>query len=276
MSFLDILHLALRNLRQAKLRATLTTMGVIVGTAVIVTMVSFGLGLQGNMLERFKALDLFNEVQVFGQGLSNLVGANRQGPRDEGDRSTRRERTATRILDDAGIKEIAAIPNVLYVEPSVAFGAFIRANEKVLTQTVGGTNIPNYSARFQTFAAGRMISSPRGSDLCFLGRNEPGAHTWNVPRPRRVPRRRRSGRAPRPRHGSPRDGGQWRRARDDVGRTAQLPDSLLHPVSARHDPQADREAGGPLSVYALVRRLHRDGAELRRCPRPRHLGADRL
>ena len=110
MSFLDILHLALRNLRQAKLRATLTTMGVIVGVSVIVTMVSFGLGLQGNMLERFKALDLFNEIQVFGRGLSSLVGANRQGPRDEGDRSNRRERTATRILDDAGIKEIAAIP----------------------------------------------------------------------------------------------------------------------------------------------------------------------
>ena len=37
MSFFDILHLALRNLRQAKLRAVLTTMGVIVGVAVIVT-----------------------------------------------------------------------------------------------------------------------------------------------------------------------------------------------------------------------------------------------
>lgn len=161
MSFWDILHLALRNLRQAKLRATLTTMGVIVGVAVIVTMVSFGLGLQSNMLERFKALDLFNEVQVFGRGLSSLVGS-RQGPRDEGDRRANRrgDRAATRILDDAGIKEIAAIPGVMYVEPSVAFGAFVRTNEKVLTQTVGGTNVPNASSRFQHFAAGRMISSP--------------------------------------------------------------------------------------------------------------------
>lgn len=161
MSFWDILHLALRNLRQAKLRATLTTMGVIVGTAVIVTMVSFGLGLQSNMLERFKALDLFNEIQVFGQGLSSLVG---RGPRDEGDRSNRRERNATRILDDAGIKEIAAIPGVMYVEPSVAFGAFVRTNEKVLTQTVGGTNVPNESSRFQHFAAGKMISSPTADE----------------------------------------------------------------------------------------------------------------
>ena len=91
MSFLDILHLALRNLRQAKLRATLTTMGVIVGVAVIVTMVSFGLGLQGNMFARFKALDLFNEIQVFGQGLSNLAGLEGRR-RDEGDRRNDRQR----------------------------------------------------------------------------------------------------------------------------------------------------------------------------------------
>ena len=109
MSFFDILlHLALRNLRQAKLRATLTTMGVIVGVAVIVTMVSFGLGLQSNMLERFKALDLFNEIQVFGRGLGNLAGLDRPARRDEvkDATTTRSNSTPTRILDDAGIKEI--------------------------------------------------------------------------------------------------------------------------------------------------------------------------
>jgi len=162
MSFLDILHLALRNLRQAKLRAILTTMGVIVGTAVIVTMMSFGLGLQSNMLARFKALDLFNEIQVFGRGLSNLAGLDRGRQRDEGESGGRRrgDKTPTRILDDAGIKEIAAIKGVAYVEPSVNFGSYVRANGKLLTQTVGGANIPNESTRFQNFAAGKMISSP--------------------------------------------------------------------------------------------------------------------
>src|SRR3954454_21363273 len=106
MSLLDILHLALRNLRQARLRAALTTMGVVVGVAVIVTMVSFGLGLQRNMLARFKALDLFNEIQVFGRGLSMLAGLDRSG-RDEGDRGggrrQRADKSPTRILDDQGV-----------------------------------------------------------------------------------------------------------------------------------------------------------------------------
>ena len=166
MSFFDILHLALRNLRQAKLRAILTMMGVIVGVAVIVTMVSFGLGLQSNMLARFKALDLFNEIQVFGRGLSNLAGLDRS-PRQEGEGRNGRQRAdkaPTRILDDAGIKEIAAIHGVAYVEPSVNFSVYVRSNGKLLSQFVGGANIPNASTRFQHFAAGKMISSPTAAE----------------------------------------------------------------------------------------------------------------
>lgn len=166
MSFLDILHLALRNLRQAKLRATLTTMGVIVGVAVIVTMMSFGLGLQRNMLDRFRALDFFNEIQVFGQGLSSLAGLDRssRGPEGERRNDRRSEKTPTRILDDAGVKEIAAIPGVAYVEPSVNINVFVRANGKLRSSNIGGANIPNAATRFQHFAAGKMISSPTAGE----------------------------------------------------------------------------------------------------------------
>lgn len=167
MSFFDILHLALRNLRQAKLRAVLTTMGVIVGVAVIVTMVSFGLGLQSNMLARFKALDLFNEIVVFGRGLGNLAGLDRPSrARDEGERrdGRRANRSPTRILDDAGVNEIAKVPGVAYVEPNVSFPAYVRSNGKLLTQYVGGANIPNAATRFQHFAAGKMISAPTSAE----------------------------------------------------------------------------------------------------------------
>ncbi|HXQ74502.1 MAG TPA: FtsX-like permease family protein [Pyrinomonadaceae bacterium] len=167
MSFLDILHLALRNLRQAKLRATLTTMGVVVGVAVIVTMISFGLGLQSNMLARFKALDLFNEILVYGRGLGTLAGLDRPSRRDEDGRrnqEARGNKAPTRILDDAGIKEIAAIDGVAYVEPSVNFQVYVRSNGKLLSQFVGGANIPNAATRFQHFSAGKMISSPTADE----------------------------------------------------------------------------------------------------------------
>ena len=163
MSFLDILYLALRNLRQAKLRFALTTMGVVVGVAVIVTMMSFGLGLQQNMLDRFKALDFFNEIQVFGQGLGTLAGVeNRRGDNDR--RRDRMDKKPTRILDDAGVAEIASIPGVAYVEPTVNFGSLIRANGKVLSQFIGGANVPNLASRFQEFMAGKMISAPNAEE----------------------------------------------------------------------------------------------------------------
>ncbi|MEO7970813.1 MAG: FtsX-like permease family protein [bacterium] len=167
MNFLDILQLAFRNLRQAKLRALLTTMGVIVGVAVIVTMVSFGLGLQQNMLARFGALDLFNEITVFGRSLTNLAtagfdrqtgrtneGGERRGPRLKPDK------TPTRILDDAAIAEIARIPGVAYVQPTISLYVYTRANGHVRFEPAAGASVPNGSSRFKTFLAGGMISSP--------------------------------------------------------------------------------------------------------------------
>jgi ABC-type antimicrobial peptide transport system permease subunit len=163
MPFLDLLKLAFRNLREAKLRATLTSMGVIVGVAVIVTMVSFGLGLQRNLLSRFKALDLFSEMSVYGKTVSaamNRANANRRGgDRPPGPRVPENE-APTRILDDAAIAEIARIPGVLYVEPAVFFFVEIRVNGKTLGGNVGGCNVPNLSARFREFETGQMISKP--------------------------------------------------------------------------------------------------------------------
>jgi len=170
MSFIDIFYLALRNLRQAKLRFVLTTMGVIVGVAVIVTMVSFGLGLQRNMLARFKALDLFNEISVFGRGLSNLAssGFDRNAPRNaegaERGPRFRPDKNPTRVLDDNGIAEIAKIPGVAYVEPNIRFPVYVRSNGKAFLRTVSGVSVPNASSLFHQFGAGNMISSPAADE----------------------------------------------------------------------------------------------------------------
>jgi ABC-type lipoprotein release transport system permease subunit len=187
MSFYDILRLSIRNLREAKLRATLTTMGVIVGVAVIVTMVSFGLGLQRNTIARFKALDLFNEIRVFGRSLSSLAAAASQGQPGssgeagrQGGREAKPEKTPTRVLDDAAVEEIARIPGVAYVEPQVFFPVYMRSNGRVQTQLVGGASVPNAASRFQEFAAGRMISAPDADEVVV---NEQWARDFGYEKP---------------------------------------------------------------------------------------------
>jgi ABC-type antimicrobial peptide transport system permease subunit len=187
MSFLDILHLALRNLRQAKLRFFLTTMGVIVGVAVIVTMISFGLGLQRNMLSRFRALDLFNEIRVFGKNVFSMAiaGVDPKLKRDEnpGDRrggGFKPDATPTRILDDAALAEIAGIPGVAYVEPDIGFTTFMRANGRTIPLSVNGVSLPNASSRFKNFLAGRMISSPDADEVVI---DEVSAETFGYKNP---------------------------------------------------------------------------------------------
>jgi ABC-type antimicrobial peptide transport system permease subunit len=209
MTLLDILYLSLRNLREAKLRAILTTMGVIVGVAVIVTMVSFGLGLQRNTTARFKELDLFNEITVFGRSLASIAangfgvppanaspGASPDAspaatasngstpdaapaspnaspspgasasPQEmkHGERYMRPDKAPERALDDAAIAEIAKIPGVAYVEPTVSFSAYVRSNNRAQTQSIGGAIVPNPSSRFKEFTAGGMIAAPNADE----------------------------------------------------------------------------------------------------------------
>jgi putative ABC transport system permease protein len=172
MSFLDILRLSLRNLRESKLRATLTSMGVIVGVAVIVTMISFGLGLQRNMLSRFRALDLFNEIRVFGKSVFSMAMLNvdpklgrDENPGERRGPSSRADKAPTRILDDAAVAELLKIPGVAYVEPDITFTVYVRCNERVAPQSVAGASIPNASSRFKTFAAGRMVGSADADEV---------------------------------------------------------------------------------------------------------------
>lgn len=172
MSFLDLLKLALRNLRESKLRATLTTMGVIVGVAMIVTMVSFGLGLQRNTIERFKQLDLFNEINVFGKTLSEMAVAGTGNNAGDSDRRRdagngprgRSDKPPEKILDDAALAEIAKIPGVTSVEPSIMVQVYLRTNGNVRMQMVGGALVPNPATRFKEFAAGGMIADPESND----------------------------------------------------------------------------------------------------------------
>jgi ABC-type antimicrobial peptide transport system permease subunit len=166
MPFFDLLRLAFRNLREAKLRATLTSMGVIVGVAVIVTMVSFGLGLQRNMLSRFRALDLFNEMRVFGKNVFTMAAGNQnsgrrnENPNDRRGPSFKPDKEPTRILDDAAIAEISKIPGVAYIEPSLSIFTYVRVNGHSQIESIGGASVPNASSRFKEFKAGQMISSP--------------------------------------------------------------------------------------------------------------------
>jgi putative ABC transport system permease protein len=64
MALHDLLRFAFQNLLRAKLRNTLTIIGVGVGTAALVSMLSYGSGLQKTFTDEFSDLELFNTVRI--------------------------------------------------------------------------------------------------------------------------------------------------------------------------------------------------------------------
>ena len=179
MNFADILKLALRNLREAKLRAILTTLGIVIGVAVIITLVSFGLGLQRNTIERFRELDLFTQLTVFGRSLQEMAEANLDEEEAEAQASptpseTPRGRADGRnlpldtkpqvLLNDEAIAAIQKLPGVVAVEPNVSFSTYQRANGRARELSVAGALVPNPAERFKTFSAGGMLSAPDAAE----------------------------------------------------------------------------------------------------------------
>ncbi len=70
MKFLDLLTMSVNNLRRRKLRTGLTVLGVIIGTASIVVMISLGIGLQELTVERYESYGSLTAIQVYNYGNS--------------------------------------------------------------------------------------------------------------------------------------------------------------------------------------------------------------
>ena len=64
MKFPDLTELAFRNLRESLLRNSLTTIGISVGVASLVAMLSLGTGLQQMLSRRLEKSGLFDTVFV--------------------------------------------------------------------------------------------------------------------------------------------------------------------------------------------------------------------
>src|SRR5262245_61517157 len=189
MKFADIIALAWRNLRQARLRTSLTVIGVIVGVAAIVTMVSFGLGLQNNLLrDALARIDLFTSITVMGPGTDALLAMRDQGQdgaapdngageskgeKSEGAASATPEPspTPTRMLDDAAIAELQSLSGVRYVVPNFSFSNYVRFEGRTRRAFISGApQSVEYNPRFKKFLAGRHFSGENAREVVVTER----------------------------------------------------------------------------------------------------------
>jgi putative ABC transport system permease protein len=118
----DLTELALRNLRESMLRNSLTTLGISVGVASLVAMVSLGIGLQQLVSRRLVKSGLFDTVVVTSR--RDLRGAGREEDRNGP------APAESRVLDEAARREIERIPNVTEAYPDIRFITELRYEDK--------------------------------------------------------------------------------------------------------------------------------------------------
>lgn len=107
----DLFDLAVRNLRQSKLRNGLTTIGISVGVASLVAMLSLGVGLQQLATRRLAGSGMFDTVFV----------TSRQDFRgyDKEDDAKDPNPDKAPVIDEPARQAITKLPNVIEVEPEI-------------------------------------------------------------------------------------------------------------------------------------------------------------
>jgi putative ABC transport system permease protein len=180
MNLTDILALAWRNLRQAKLRTALTVMGVLIGVAAIITMVSFGIGLQQNIVANaFAKFDLFTLITVFGPSADALLEmsggdqterepakAENENGREAAAGSPARVEMPRRVLDDEAIAQFRRLSYVKYAQPVIAFQSYVRFDGRTRRYPISGAPAAlELNPRFKKFISGHSFSSDDATEV---------------------------------------------------------------------------------------------------------------
>ena len=130
MKLRDMTELAVRNLREAILRNSLTTLGVAVGVASLVAMLSLGVGLQQLASSRLNKSGLFDSIFVTAK--NNLRGPGAGPP------ATRAASPKARPLDEDARTELTKLPAVIEVYPQIRFFTEVRFDGKPFATVVAG------------------------------------------------------------------------------------------------------------------------------------------
>ncbi|MEJ5225489.1 MAG: ABC transporter permease, partial [Anaerolineales bacterium] len=144
MKFLDLLRLIFSNLNRRKARVALTAIGVVIGTAAVVILVSLAIGLQQNANSQLYGIGDLTQIQVYPGYIEGPPGG-QQPP------------TFVPITDDV-LKKLAALPGVVAVIPRdyLNSSALMRFNRLEGYPNVTGVGTADLSQLGLTAARGSL------------------------------------------------------------------------------------------------------------------------
>jgi putative ABC transport system permease protein len=155
----DLTELAFRNLREAILRNSLTTLGVAVGVASLVAMLSLGVGLQTLASQKLNKSGLFDAVFI-----SSKRGMRGDGDRPRGNDDKSAKSEPAKPLDETARLEFEKLPNVTEAYAQIRFLTEVRFNGGSFSTNVLG--MPDSARNTGSFDAitGKYFSSPTADE----------------------------------------------------------------------------------------------------------------
>lgn len=129
----DYIEQSFSNLRKKKLRTFLTTFGVVIGIGALVSMFSFGKGVQKNVTDSFKEMGLLNYIAVYSAANRSKIEQVHMDPDDQHAQIQNEQvpdSANSPILDDDFVQEVRKIKGVETAFPEIRFPALIKFREK--------------------------------------------------------------------------------------------------------------------------------------------------
>jgi len=137
----DLTAMSVANLRRTKLRTSLTTIGVIIGIGALVSMISFGTGMQKNVSDAMKKMEVFTFMEVMPDKL--------EMPASVAVTDSVQKPEPAKVLNDSTVVWISALPGVAVAYPEIAIPARLRVGEHTSSTTIRAA--PMSMAKFAPF-----------------------------------------------------------------------------------------------------------------------------
>jgi len=168
--FHDI-EIAIESLLGNKLKSILTALGIIFGTAAVISMLAIGNGAQQEILEQIKMVGVNNIVIT---PIEDLTGNGENGEESNGEGETKKEKFSPGLTmkDLEAIKKI--VPSVKKITPEIVANSFVVQNGKRIAAKVIGVDNDYFGVYNVNLERGQFFSDSQvenGVPVCVIGAN---------------------------------------------------------------------------------------------------------
>jgi putative ABC transport system permease protein len=159
MKVFDIFRLSLSHVKKSKMRSWLTIIGIVIGVAAVVAIISIGQGMQASVQSRLGSLGA--DLITVTPGFSRAGGGGFEGGRGGG--------SATINLTDRDLNVIKQVAGVLYVDGMVSGSSDIRVGTEKTSVSVTGVDTTVWRSFVTTQLESGRYLQPGDSNAVVIG-----------------------------------------------------------------------------------------------------------